>query len=84
MTVGLNSDCCLGWIILKCNPLKPIYIRIVHPIQQHMKDYRSVQCTEADLGGLIDHEQHRKTRATLFIFSSSHMPMTVIMYHTKL
>jgi len=28
-----------------------------------------VQCTEADLGGLIDNEQHRNTRETLFVFA---------------
>jgi len=38
MSLGLNSDCCLGWRVLKFNLLKSIHIRAVHRGLQHMKD----------------------------------------------
>jgi len=47
-----------------------------------MKDYRSVQYTEADLGMLIDHEQHRNKRETVFILSQINVPVKVILCQT--
>jgi len=82
--MGLNTGFCLGCSVLEYNPFKCIYTRTVHRGRQHMKNCRFVQCTEADFGGLTDHEQHRKTRETDFIFSLSHVPVTVIMYQTQL
>jgi len=54
---------------------KCLNIRTVPPGRQPVKDYRSVQCTEASLAVLTDQEQHRNERETVFILSLSNVPI---------